>query len=98
MDLGHDNKRHSCAKQDDTLFLTEDISSGKQQTCLDGSDRELATQTNMATLTFVTNSERDAQGFRIFYTEGINDVHFIQIDMFVCVLRYVIKYVYICCI
>ncbi|WAR31432.1 CUBN-like protein [Mya arenaria] len=57
-----------CSHEVDSLTVTEVADQGRQSTCIDGESRELSTITNTASVNFVTNSDRDAQGFRIFYT------------------------------
>ncbi|WAR31389.1 CDCP2-like protein [Mya arenaria] len=57
-----------CSQEVDSLTVTEVADQGRQSTCIDGESRELSTLTNTASVNFVTNSDRDAQGFRIFYT------------------------------
>ena len=69
LDLGSQTE-DPCDKSNDVLFFSEVINQKKSQHCAKNHLTEFLTRTNEINVTFTTNAEHDAQGFRIFYSAG----------------------------
>jgi hypothetical protein len=60
-----------CSDKDDRLVI-EEPSGGVKPYCVSASSKTITTKSNQLTIRFITNGLGDAQGFRAFYTAGIN--------------------------
>ncbi|XP_060567434.1 uncharacterized protein LOC132726178 [Ruditapes philippinarum] len=67
LDLGWQTDE-PCSNNNDVLKVSETTGDGtSSSTCLVNYQTQIATTTHKAKVSFVTNSDNDAQGFRIFY-------------------------------
>ncbi|KAL5012042.1 hypothetical protein ScPMuIL_010593 [Solemya velum] len=67
-DLGHQSSDF-CDPLGDRLIITEWLQDGEDVLCLGPHVASYSTKSSNATITFISNGNRDAQGFRVFYKE-----------------------------
>ena len=71
LDLGSQTE-DACDNSNDVLMFRELTDKAQSVHCARNYSTEYASSTNRMNVTFTTNAEHDAQGFRIFYHTGID--------------------------
>ena len=70
LDLG---MPQSCSENEDgiTIKWIDNWTNELRSVCAVANTKEIHANSNTALVSFVTNSQVDAQGFRVFYSEGL---------------------------
>ncbi len=71
LELGSLQNGDCSEKEDRVVIHWSDRRTGDPQSiCVKPNTKTILAHSNTATVSFITNSEVDAQGFRLFYSEG----------------------------